>query len=137
MARRNRRVSTAFKAEQQHLRSLPVHDSSTYSEHTLRVSRTSTIVLKRVTYTVPSRLIGSRLTVRLFDARLELWCAGVQTLTLTRIHTKGMQRQRSVNYHHVIESLVKNLVPSAMPSGGMTCSPATITDVSGSTSMTP
>jgi hypothetical protein len=107
MARRNRRVSTAFKAEQQHLRSLPVHDSSTYSEHTLRVSRTSTIALKRVTYTVPSRLIGSRLTVRLFDARLELWCAGVQTLTLTRIHTKGMQRQRSVNYHHVIESLVK------------------------------
>ena len=107
VSRRNRRVSTAFKAEQQHLQSLPVHDSSTYSEHTLRVSRTSTIVLKRVTYTVPSRLIGSRLTVRLFDARLELWCAGVHTLTLPRIHARGQQRRRSVNYHHVIESLVK------------------------------
>lgn len=107
VTRRNRRISTAFKAEQQHLQSLPVYDSSTYSEHTLRVSRTSTIALKRVTYTVPSRLIGSRLTVRLFDARLELWCAGVHTLTLPRIHARGQQRRRSVNYHHVIESLVK------------------------------
>ena len=107
VARRNRRVSTAFTAEQQHLQPLPVYDSSTYTEHPLRVSRTSTIVLKRVTYTVPSRLIGSRLTVRLLDARLELWCAGVQTLTLPRIHAKGQQRRRSVNYRHVIESLVK------------------------------
>ena len=107
LERRNRRISTAFKAEQQNLQPLPVHDSSTYSEHTLRVSRTSTIALKRVTYTVPSRLIDSRLMVHLFDARLELWCAGVHTLTLPRIYASGQQRQRSVNYHHVIESLVK------------------------------
>ncbi len=107
VARRNRRVSTAFTAEQQHLQPLPVYDSSTYTEHTLRVSRTSTIALKRVTYTVPSRLIGSRLMVRLSDARLELWCSGEHTLTLPRIHARGQQRQRSVNYRHVIESLVK------------------------------
>ncbi|AHI33462.1 hypothetical protein AU15_21690 [Marinobacter salarius] len=34
VTRRNSRISTAFKAEQQHLQSLPVYDSSTYSEHT-------------------------------------------------------------------------------------------------------
>ena len=83
------RISTAFKAEQQNLQPLPVHDSSTYSEHILRVSRTSTIALKRVTYTVPSRLIGSRLMVHLFDARLELWCVGVHTLTLSRIYASA------------------------------------------------
>lgn len=107
LARRNRRIRTAFANEQRQLQPLPAHDSSTYSEHPLRVSRTSTILLKRVTYTVPSRLIGSRLIVRLFDDRLELWCAGEHTLTLSRIYSQGQQRQRSVNYHHVIESLVQ------------------------------
>lgn len=107
MARRNRRLATAFADEQRQLQPLPTHDSVTYSEHSLRVSRTSTIALKRVTYTVPSRLIGSRLVVRLFDAQLELWCAGIHTLTLLRVHARGQQRQRSVNYQHVIESLVQ------------------------------
>lgn len=107
VARRNRRLNTAFVAEQRQLRALPAQDSSTYTDHTLRVSRTSTIALKRVIYTVPSRLIGSRLTVRLFDARLELWCAGVHTLTLPRLYAHGQERRRSVNYRHVIESLVK------------------------------
>lgn len=107
VARRNRRIHTVFSDEQRQLQPLPIHNSDTYTEHTVRVSRTSAIILKRVTYTVPSRLIGSRLTVRLFDARLELWCGGEHTLTLPRLYTQGQQRKRSVNYHHVIESLVK------------------------------
>lgn len=107
VARRNRRVSTVFQAEQRQLQPLPAHDSCTYTDHTLRVSRTSAIIVKRVTYTVPSRLIGSRLLVRLFDDRLELWCDGTHTQTLIRVHTRGAKRERSVNYQHVIESLVK------------------------------
>jgi hypothetical protein len=63
--------------------------------------------LKRVVYSVPSRLIGSQLMVHLFDDRLELWCSGVHTLTLDRIHAHKQERLRSVNYRHIIESLVK------------------------------
>lgn len=107
MDRRNRRLSTAFKDEQRKLQPLPTYDSVNYSQHTVRVSRTSTIALKRVTYTVPSRLVGSRLTVHLFDGRLELWCGGQHTLTLTRRYASKQQRLRSIDYRHIIESLVK------------------------------
>jgi len=105
--RRNRRIATAWQAEQRQLQPLPVYDSVNYTQHCVRVTRTSAISLKRVTYSVPSRLIGSQLMVHLFDDRLELWCAGVHTLTLTRIHARKQQRLRSVNYRHIIESLVK------------------------------
>src|SRR5690606_16035356 len=85
VARRNRRIATAFKDEQRQLRPLPLIRSVNYTAHTVRVSRSSTIELKRVVYTVPSRLIGSRVSVRLFDARLEIWCGLVHTLTLDRV----------------------------------------------------
>lgn len=105
--RRNQRVATAFKDEQRQLQPLPVYDSVNYTEHTVRVSRTSTIVLKRVTYTVPSRLVNSRLMVHLFDSKLELWCAGEHTLTLPRVFSTKLQRTRSIDYRHVIDALVK------------------------------
>jgi hypothetical protein len=84
-----------------------VYDSVNYTEHHLRVSRTSTIVLKRVTYTVPSRLVGSRLIVHLFDNKLELWCSGEHTLTLPRVFSLRLQRVRSIDYRHVIDALIK------------------------------
>ncbi len=107
VARRNRRVASAFKDEQRQLQPLPAGRSVNYTEHTIRVTRSSTIELKRVLYTVPSRLIGSRVNVRLFDTRLELWCAQECTLTLPRVHGATRQRVRSVDYRHVIEALVK------------------------------
>lgn len=107
VARRNRRVTSAFEIEQRQLQPLPPNRGVNYTEHLVRVSRTSTITLKRVTYTVPSRLIGARVLIRLFDDQLELWCSGAHTQTLRRIHARNQERLHSVNYHHVIESLVK------------------------------
>lgn len=108
VAQRNRRIATAFKDEQRQLRPLPSLRSVNYTEHTVRVTRSSTITLKRVVYTVPSRLIGSRITIRLFDTHLELWCAQSLTLTLQRVYAvNSAKRARSVNYRHVIEALVK------------------------------
>jgi len=60
-----------------------------------------------VTYTVPSRLVGSRLIVHLFDNKLELWCSGEHTLTLPRVFSLRLQRVRSIDYRHVIDALVK------------------------------
>lgn len=105
--RRNRRITSAWQDEQRQLQPLPVYDSVNYTQHCVRVSRTSSISLKRVVYSVPSRLVGSQLMVHLFDDRLELWCGGVHTLNLDRIHARKQERLRSVNYRHIIESLVK------------------------------
>lgn len=105
--RRNRRIATAWQEEQRQLQPLPVYDSVNYTQHCVRVTRSSSISLKRVVYTVPSRLVGSRLMVHLFDDRLELWCGGVYTLTRDRIHARKQERLRSIDYRHIIESLVK------------------------------
>lgn len=107
LKQRNRRIHSAFLEEQRQLQPLPATQRDNYTEHILSVSRNSTISIKHVLYTVPSRLVNSRLMVRLFDAKLELWCAGEHTLTLTRLFSNGKIRQHSINYQHVIESLVK------------------------------
>ena len=107
VARRNRRIRDKFLIEQRQLQPLPMSPSVNYSEHLVRVSRTSTITLKRVVYTVPSRLVGSRLRVHLFDDRLDLYLSDVMTLSLNRVYANQGARARSVNYQHVIGSLVK------------------------------
>ncbi|MGP9497146.1 Mu transposase domain-containing protein, partial [Pseudoalteromonas sp. AOP7-A1-14] len=90
VARRNRRVSDKYAVEQRQLHALPRTMSVNYTEHYLTVSRTSTISLKRVTYSVPSRLIGSRLLVRLYDNRLELHYGSDLVQTLARVYaSKG------------------------------------------------
>ena len=48
------------------------------------VTSSSGFVLRKVFYTVPSRLIGHRLRVRLYDDRLECFLGGTRLLTLRR-----------------------------------------------------
>jgi len=67
-----------------------------------------------VTYTVPSRLIGSQLLVQLYDDRLILFYGHEPTLTLTRIYAPQKSRARSVDYRHVIHALAKK--PNAFKS---------------------
>ena len=64
-------------------------------------------MLKRVTYTVPSRLVGSQVKVHLYDGRLDVYLGGVKTLELERVFAVKGTRGRSVNYQHVIGSLVQ------------------------------
>jgi hypothetical protein len=65
--------------------------------------------LRRVFYTVPSRLIGHRLRVRLFDDRLECLLGGTRVLTLPRgRRPSGPLHGRDghvVDYRHVIHAL--------------------------------
>jgi hypothetical protein len=107
VARRNRRVQDKFLAEQRQLHALPKSTSVNYSEHFIRITRSSTLALKRVTYTVPSRLVGSRVKVHLYDDRLDVYLGGVKTLALERVFAQKGTRGRSVNYQHVIGALVQ------------------------------
>jgi hypothetical protein len=70
----------------------------------VRVSQFSTIRVLHNTYTVPSRLIGVALTVRVRAEVLELYVGTSLTLTLPRLHGRGQQR---IDYRHVIWSLVR------------------------------
>jgi len=103
----NRRCQSRFEVEQQQLQALPKRRTQDYAEHQVLISSSSTFNLKRVTYTVPSRLIGERLYVQLYDERLELFHGHEQVLQLPRVYAPKSQRARRVDYRHVIDSLVK------------------------------
>ena len=72
----------------------------------MTVSRTGGFTLRKVFYTVPSRLIGHRLRVRLFDDRLDVFIGGTQLTTLPRSRARpNGKHDPVVNYRHVIHSL--------------------------------
>ena len=85
---------------------LPARRAADWEETSVRVTSSSGFLLRRVFYTVPSRLIGHRLGVRLFDDRLELFLGGTHHLTLPRKRAgaNGTHAQ-VVDYRHVIHSL--------------------------------
>ncbi len=57
-------------------------------------------------YTVPSRLIGERLQIRLYQDKLEAYVGQAQALTLPRTYPKpGESRARRIDYKHVIRAL--------------------------------
>jgi hypothetical protein len=68
------------------------------------VSRFSTIRVLHNTYSVPSRLIGTTLTVRVRAEVLELYVGTTCALTLPRLSGRFQAR---IDYHHLIFSLVR------------------------------
>lgn len=71
-----------------------------------RNSRASSSAAKSCWYTVPSRLIGHRLRVRLHDDRLDLFIGGTMLMTLARGRAASNGAHgHVVDYHHVIHSL--------------------------------
>ena len=64
-------------------------------------------MLKRVTYTVPSQYIGTRLLVRLHDERLALYHGMTHLLTLPRSYAPAKGYGHRVDDRHVIESLAR------------------------------
>jgi hypothetical protein len=104
----NDRCSEKFTEEQQHLQPLPNYRFPDYDELSVRVSSYSTIAVRCILYTVPSRLIGQKLTVHLYHDRLVGYIGKQQVVELPRIRVpkggKG-RRARCINYRHVIEGL--------------------------------
>ena len=105
--RRNRRIKHLLVEEQRQLQALPAFDSVNYTEHRIKVRTTSAFQLKRVSYSVPSRLIGCMVNVRLFDDHLDVFVGGKLSLTLTRVHTTRVKQAQLIDYRHLIEALMK------------------------------
>jgi len=106
VAAKNRRNAARIDAERSHLQLLPDRRTSDYEETIVTVTSTSSFTLRKVFYTVPSRLIGHRLRVRLHDDRLELFIGGTHLMTLPRGRAAANGKHgHVVDYHHVIHSL--------------------------------
>ena len=108
VGRANAHRSKAIEAERAALLDLPGGRTVDYQLISVKVGKSSGFVLRRVFYTVPSRLIGHRLGARVYDDRLELFLSGTHLLTLPRGHAGAPgPNVHVVNYRHVIHSLKK------------------------------
>ena len=104
VARKNRLAEPKVVIEQSHLRPLPAAAIPDYVTYQAVVRKWSTIRVSNRTYTVPSRLIGSRVEARLFADHLDVYYKDQFAERLER--ATGDLRAR-VNYRHVIASLVR------------------------------
>ena len=96
--------------ERPQLRPLPARRTSDHDEAVVTVTRSGGFLLRKVFYTVPSRLIGHRLRVRLHDDRIECFLGSSLAVTLPRGRVPAARAARGlgthvVDYRHVIHAL--------------------------------
>jgi len=106
VSRKNARIAKRIEAERAVLQPLPGGRTCDYEETIVTVTSSSGFTLRKVFYTVPSRLIGHRLRVRLYDDRLDLFIGGTPLMTLDRGRAEASGKHgHVVDYHHVIHAL--------------------------------
>lgn len=86
------------------MRELDVDTLPDFVEEDVLVSEWSTVRVKHCSYSVPSRLIGSWVKVRIFEDRIVVRYAGKDELDCERLRGR---HQRRIDYRHVIWSLVQ------------------------------
>ena len=104
MERVNRLRTKRFNEELDAMKPVTAERVPEFTEQKLRVTARSTIHVKYNVYSVPSRLIGEMVRVRIYDERVEVYYAGKHEMTVQRLLGRGGHR---INYRHVIWSLVR------------------------------
>jgi len=109
IGRRNARNRKCIEIERTALKPLPERRTTDYEEAYVFVTSNGGFLLRRVFYTVPSRLIGHHLNVHLYDDRLECFLGSTQIITLRRGRPPrdGNKHGHVVDYRHVIHALRK------------------------------
>ena len=102
--RRNRLAQGKLEQELACLRPLPTAPMPEYVNYRARVRKWSTIQAAGRTYTVPSRLIGKEVQIRLYADWVEVYYKDHLVERMERVHG---EREANVNYRHVIGSLVR------------------------------
>lgn len=106
VGRINARNGKRIEAERALLQPLPPQRTTDYEETRVYVGPTGGFVLRKVFYTVPSRLIGHRLRARLYDDRLELFLGSTALMTLQRGRPgPNGKHGHVINYRHIIHAL--------------------------------
>jgi transposase InsO family protein len=106
VGRKNARNIKRIDAERAVLQPLPDTRTADYEEELVYVTSSGGFVLRKVFYTVPSRLIGHRPRARLYDDRVQLFVGGTCVLNLVRGRPgPDGKRGHVVDYRHVIHAL--------------------------------
>ena len=104
--RLNARCARAWEAERVSLKPLPTRRTADFEELDARVSKFGVFSAKSVLYSVPSRLAGQRLKVRLHSTHLDAWLGGVKVFECERLHASTADRHpRRIDWRHMLPSL--------------------------------
>jgi hypothetical protein len=103
----NAKCSERFMEEKSHLQSLPKYRYPDYEVISTRVSVNSTIMVRCILYSVPSQLIGERLTIHLYSDSLVGYLNLEKVFTLSRLRSPNNQQRRArcIDYRHLVFSL--------------------------------
>jgi len=106
VGRRNAHNRKRIDLERESLNKLPARRTADFEEKLVPVTSSGGFILRRVFYTVPSRLIGHRLRVRIYDDRLECFLASTPVATLRRGQPVSENKGgHVVDYRHIIHAL--------------------------------
>ena len=100
--KRNLRDPERWAAEKACLNPLPASWPPLFDETEARVTRNAVVVVNKRSYSVPSRLIGDQLRVRIHEREVAVLHEGVEVARHTRCGPQG-----SVDWRHVIAHLVR------------------------------
>ena len=104
VAARNAGRRKRLDEELPRLRGLPQRRRESYKRLWVRVDRGSLIHAERNTYSVPSRLMGEKVEVRLYVEHVEVWYGQQEMERFPRL--RGRKKHR-INYRHIIDWLVR------------------------------
>ena len=108
IGRQNAHNRRRIELEMPSLDKLPKRRTADFEDKSVTVTRSGGFMLNRVFYTAPSRLIGHRLRVRLYDDRLECYLGSTAMMTLRRGQpVSDSKGGHVVDYRHVIHALRK------------------------------
>ena len=107
----NGRRRAAIEHERGHLAALPAAPAAAWESAVARITCHGGFTHGRAFYTVPSRLIGARLRLRVYSGELVGYLGGVEVVRAQRWH--GRERGHVIDYRHVLASL--KVKPGALP----------------------
>ncbi|MDH3317894.1 MAG: IS21 family transposase [Gammaproteobacteria bacterium] len=108
IGRQNANNRKRIEMERPALDNLPKRRTADFEEKVVTVTSSGGFMLRRVFYTAPSRLIGHRLRVHLYDDRLDCFLGSTPMMTLRRGRQPSPDKGgHVVDYRHVIHALRK------------------------------
>ena len=103
----NKKNKDLIEEEKKYLSILPKYKAQDFTILYSRVSLNSVIKVKKIAYSVPSRLIGQTVKIHLFDDHLEIFYKNKRTYSLDRKYYNKDDKNALIDYRHLISSLIK------------------------------
>lgn len=103
----NKRNCKDFQAEQLALQALPKHKTNDYEIKSVKVSNLAIIILKGMSYSVPSNLSGHSITLHIYQNEIKAYLGCSFVYSFARKYIKQQNSRYVIDYKHVVHSLIK------------------------------